>query len=152
MASHGSSHGLTRYRDGCRCNVCRAAKAEASRRTRAKDPNARAKLSTVTPIGSTAAPSPAATPAGPGANELAWLEQCDLSSAAEKNPSIVAQGRSLASLLDDTSMRAIWPTTSRQLAALRKELAGPRRKSKSRISFISAMTQSGTATTKAANT
>ncbi len=121
--------GTTKYADGCRCDACKAAHAERARHDRMKNPNSRGTV--------TALP---ARDESLGDNEIAWIRQCELSVAAERNPSIVAQGRSLATLLDDPGCRAIWPATSRQLDKLRLALAGPRRKSKGRLALVESMT------------
>jgi hypothetical protein len=84
-------------------------------------------------------PHPAA-PFKIGENEAAVIEQCANSKLADTKPSIVAQCRALARILDTNELMTIWPRTSSQLQALLKDLDGPKKKTAGgRLAQVSAM-------------
>lgn len=138
MAEHG---GATRYRDGCRCDLCRRGNAERQRTRRARDVNAHARVAAnPTNVVEIKSKPTDPQPKTMGANEIAWLEQVELSGRAEQLPVIVSQGATLSRILDNPEMAPMHATVSRQLDALYARLQGPKKKSGGRLASISAMT------------
>jgi hypothetical protein len=82
-----NSHGTSKYRDGCRCQVCRAAMAEAKRRSRARRPDAVGKPNVV---GLPSNPQPVEAN-GMGDNERGVRAQCANSKLGDDKPGIVSQ-------------------------------------------------------------
>lgn len=80
-------------------------------------------------------------PVEPGETELAVLEECRSLSLAEQRPAMVATAQRMARILDNQSLTALWPTTSRQLTAILNDLrGGSRSKRKGRLSSVQSMT------------
>ena len=142
-------HGASAYAHGkCRCSVCRAEATAARQRQRAK----RAKVHTVSesirpaPKPAEAAPNVVALPTSSqrveaiGINEQSVRAECEQSKDADTRQSVVSQAISLARILDNDDLMSMWPTTSRQLQGLMKELQSPRKKLKaSHLGTISQM-------------
>jgi hypothetical protein len=63
-----------------------------------------------------------------GENEAAVIAQCEHLPKAEDSPSTVQQCRTLAKILDNDEMSALWPQTSRQMHALLSSMAGAPKK------------------------
>jgi hypothetical protein len=76
-----------------------------------------------------------------GDNELAVIEQVERMPKAPERPSIVAQAKTLARIMDDPALRPMHATTSRQLQALLTSLDGPVRKSRGRLYAVRQMTE-----------
>lgn len=130
MAAHGTS---TEYRNGCRCAVCKAGNTQ-----RQRDYQARRS----TPASPNVVEMPGVSRATPeiGFNEAAVIAQCENAPKAGDLPSIVAQARTLARILDDPSLMTYHATTSRQLQSLLATLQGPPKKSRGRLAAVQAMT------------
>ncbi|OMC44097.1 hypothetical protein A5745_16815 [Mycobacterium sp. IS-2888] len=82
--------------------------------------------------------------AGMGFNERSVRAECEAARNADTRQSVVSQALSLAKILDNPDLMSMWPTTSRQLQGLMKELQGPRKKSGGRgnhLATIGAMSR-----------
>ena len=93
------------------------------------------------PKSSTPVARDAVVPPVAGENEQAVREQCAKSSKAGDRPGTVAQAVTLARILDNPSMSALWPQTSRQLHVLLTSLDAPRPRSKGRLASVISMTE-----------
>lgn len=79
------------------------------------------------------------TATAPGPVELAWIEQCSMLRKADDNPLTVAMGVPLARILDSAELAPMWPTASAKLQQLRASLEGPKKKSRGRVTNLSAV-------------
>ena len=130
-----AGHNISRYKRGCRCDVCRAAGTKARARQRATQkthtlpeglkPKPQPKV-----VGLPSTPQPVESEAV-GENEAAVRAQCGNSKRADDVPAIVSQAITLAKILDNPDLQPMHPQTSRQLASLLASLDGPKRKMKS---------------------
>jgi len=141
MAQHGTA---TMYRNGCRCNDCCASNAKRGRDYRAKNPTRRGTRGARNVVAMPTQPTPQPVPQPPnelGDNEAAVIAQCEqLGKAAAEKPSLVAQAKTLARILDRPDLMPMHATTSRQLQALLASLDGPKKKSRGRLAAVQAMT------------
>jgi hypothetical protein len=117
-------HDLERYRNGCRCDVCRAANRDYMRAYRAS----RRGLTAPAPLRDDGLEAPATVlmqPAvvdavRPGAVEQGVIDRCmtgDLVSSALRMPDLAASCRALARILDDPRQVTTQPSAHRQLMA-----------------------------------
>lgn len=143
-------HGITQYRNGCRCAVC----TESARRAKQRQRAAKAKPHMLpeslrpAPAPAESAPNVVAMPkatspveaAAMGDNEAGVRAQCAASRLAADRPGTVAQCITLSKILDNAELAAMWPTTSRQLQSLLATLDGPRKKTHgSQLAVVSKM-------------
>lgn len=147
MGGYGSGpHGVTKYRNGCRCAICRAASASAKRERRAARPDkprashqAKPKTGNVVALPGSAQPTTSLTPREMGPVERETRREVELAPRSDVRPSIAAQAIALARSIDDPSMAAVVATNSRQLQALLKELQTGKKKSSGRLQVVSQM-------------
>ena len=135
MAAHGT---ITRYRDGCRCDDCKASHAASERgRLRSVDTQ---QEGTQGRIHRAAAqfvdlPPPGTVRAGP--NEVAVAEEAKGLSGSAERPAMVTAALALARVLDDPLKWHKHDTVARQLHIIMNDLrASSWRKSKGRIAAV----------------
>lgn len=135
-ANHGKPQ---RYRDGCRCDECRAAireyQADLRRRKAAGEPVAGS--GNVVSFAS----RPANTaPAVPGRVEAAVEAEIEHLQQTVDRPGLAAMALTLAQLMDDPTQKGKWPDASAKLDGLLDKLRKGADSKKSKLASVRAMT------------
>jgi hypothetical protein len=130
--SDKAPHGRTRYRNGCRCDVCKQANKFYMRELRARHRG-------LTPVPADETTPTVADPAGP----VVAAVQADIAALGDLTAyrSLAAAAVAMARILDSDGNVPTMPSAAKQLASLLEMLhrqATPRR---SRLAVVQAMTE-----------
>lgn len=141
----GHNHPVGFRRDCAQCKVEKAAIRAKQRATpeykahrAAQRRDERARQFHVVAFPSTAQPGTGTPEIGP--NELAVIEQCAGLLKAQANPATVMHARTLARLLDNPEVSALWPQAVRQIHVLELSLGTPKVEGRNRLAAVEAMT------------
>jgi hypothetical protein len=151
MTAKGPHGHPTGYQRGCeQCKADRRAQRQAATKAKHATPeykayraaqrrDERARQFKVVAFPSTAQPGTGTPEIGP--NEQAVIDQCARLPKAEANPATVMHARTLAKLLDNRQVSALWPQAVRQIHVLELSLGAPRVKGRNRLAAVIAMTE-----------